>query len=76
MFKLGYTSVLKYTPDLDGSKGQHCLKSPDLQEINGKLFYLAYNRGQEQSTCTVRERRDVHLGKQTRASTLEGSRPA
>lgn len=41
MLKLGYTSVLKYTPDLDGSKGQHCLKSPDLQEINGKLFYSA-----------------------------------
>lgn len=38
VFKLGYTSALKYTPDLDGSKGQHCLKSPDLQEINGKLL--------------------------------------
>lgn len=44
MFKLGYTSALKYAPDLDGSKGQHCLKSPDLLEINGKLFYLACKR--------------------------------
>lgn len=40
-FILGYPSALKYTPDLDGSKGQPCLQSPDLQEINGKLLQYA-----------------------------------